>query len=312
LIDLDALSRSAVPHHTTSTVENTVAPACRFASSCSKMKFSIQFAILSLGVAAVASDPTLVRRDGPTLVVRDIAAVTSVVAQVDAGIKALDEAVKAFTSDPSQVQSASAGLLATLRSGTTTIQNTAPLSLLDALTLQESVVGMEASGRALVGDLAAKKNAFQQAGQCASMRQQVGDLAAAFRGLVDAVVAKVPQSVQAIAADAASGFSNALAQSQANFAPENCANAAVAGPLGPSTVQLATTAAGGLAGATSAVLVPSSARPTPTGAIDNATRAMGGPTAATSQARVTAAAAGRNVVAGQAGAFALGVMALLM
>jgi hypothetical protein len=55
---------------------------------------------------------------------------------------------------------------------------------------------------------------------------QVTGIATASKVLSDAVVAKVPQAAQQIAAQMANGFTSTVAQSQETFADGNCTNSA--------------------------------------------------------------------------------------
>jgi hypothetical protein len=272
------------------------------------MKSTTELLLLVISLAfshAKATElPTKVRAEPPTLVLRDLATVTSVVAQVDAGIRNLDTAVKAFAGNPAGIADASTSLLSMIRSGTTTIQASTELSLQDALNLQSIVTGLQGNAQTLVTDLAAKKAAFQQASLCDVVRQQVNDISSGSGALISAVVSKVPQAAQAIAAQLASGFTDTLAQSQAAFAQGNCTNASGSGGSGSATGTTTTT-------------VTTTTRPTATGGgvgsgSGNATRTTALVTSTTTSAVTFTGAAAVNYVVGPIAGAALALAAMLL
>lgn len=197
------------------------------------MKFSTQLsaAALALSVSVTAQEhmqpPTLVvRSDTPSLVGRDLAAVTGVINGVNDKIKALDTAVKGFSSDPTALTTAATDLSNTITTGTTTIKASTPLTLNDAVMLQQIVGGLQGDGQTLVTDLAAKKPDFEKAGLCEVILQQSQTLSTNSQALIDAVVAQVPTAAQTIASQLAGGFTATLNQNSATFAQGNCTNAA--------------------------------------------------------------------------------------
>ncbi|KAK1766360.1 cell wall protein [Phialemonium atrogriseum] len=201
------------------------------------MKFGTQITLLSLalGVTARLQPPSHINRSPPSLVERDLPTVTSVIAKVDSGIKALDTAVQAFSGSDSDVSSAGDALVSTIKAGTTTVDGSDDLSLADALGLQGAVTTLQGDANSLVDSLSAKKSAFEDAGLCASIRQQTTDISSASSDLIDAIVSKVPEAAQGIAKDLASGILKALAQAQSDFAEGSCTDKAGSGGGGGST-----------------------------------------------------------------------------
>jgi hypothetical protein len=179
-----------------------------------------------VGVAFVAAEP--MPDDTPTRVQRDIATVSSVVAQVSGAISQLDTSVKAFSGDATKITSDSAKLLTVLKSGVTTIQGSTELSLTEALGLQSSVTTLQTASDALVSDLGTKKTAFEQAKLCSVVSATVSDVSTSSKSLIDAVVAKVPAAAQSIASSLTAGLQNSLAQGVALFANGNCTDTTTA------------------------------------------------------------------------------------
>lgn len=211
------------------------------------MKFGTQITLLSLalGVTARLQPPSHINRSPPSLVERDLPTVTSVIAKVDSGIKALDTAVQAFSGSDSDVSSAGDALVSTIKAGTTTVDGSDDLSLADALGLQGAVTTLQGDANSLVASLSAKKSAFEDAGLCASIRQQTTDISSASSDLIDAIVSKVPEAAQGIAKDLASGILKALAQAQSDFAEGSCTDKAGSGGGSTSTGGGGSTSSGG-------------------------------------------------------------------
>ncbi|EEY20370.1 cell wall protein [Verticillium alfalfae VaMs.102] len=195
------------------------------------MKITTHLTLLAMAAfgSAVAEKPTPVERDAPALVVRELAIVTGVINQVGTGIASLDQAVQAFTTDPTQLQQASQQLINTFRQGATSIQGSTELTLQEAVQLQQLVGSLQTNGQSLVRNLQNKKPAFQQANLCDVVRAQVGEFTTGAGSLIDAIVSKVPQAAQQIAAQMAAGFTRALQESAQGFSSQNCVNAGGAG-----------------------------------------------------------------------------------
>lgn len=188
--------------------------------------------VVSLALGALSFElPSVVERDGPTLVDRDIATVTSAVTQVDSGLKNLDTAVQGFSSDPADMNSAADALLRTLNTATMQIMQTSNITVEDALSLQSTVTSLQKDGETLINDLEAKKSAIQAAGLCGSVMKQTSDISTASQMLIAAVIAKLPESVQSVGNQLAAGVADTLNRPMQIFSSANCTQGA--SPTGP-------------------------------------------------------------------------------
>ncbi|CRK17087.1 hypothetical protein BN1723_011217, partial [Verticillium longisporum] len=202
------------------------------------MKITTHLTLLAMAAfgSAIAEKPTPVERDAPALVVRELAIVTGVINQVATDIGSLDQAVQAFTTDPTQVQQASQQLMDTFRQGTASIQASNELTLQETVQLQQLVGSLQTNGQSLVQNLQDKQPAFQQANLCDVVRAQVGEVTTGASGLIDAIVSKVPQAAQQIAAQMAAGFTRSLQDSAQGFSSQSCVNANNNGAIGGTPV----------------------------------------------------------------------------
>ncbi|KAI1099559.1 hydrophobic surface binding protein A-domain-containing protein [Jackrogersella minutella] len=184
--------------------------------------------LFTLALAAVGVSADLVPAEPPTKVKRDIATVTSVVAQVSAAITKLDTSVKAFTGDDlSGVKADAQALVSALTSGASTLASAGgTLSLSDALDLQSAVTPLGPAAQALVQDVTAQKSKFEQAAACSVIGGVVQDAGKAAKSLVDDVVAQVPTEAQDIAQQAASNIVTTLTSLTSEFTADNCTDAA--------------------------------------------------------------------------------------
>ncbi|OTA68006.1 hypothetical protein K449DRAFT_419685 [Hypoxylon sp. EC38] len=183
------------------------------------------FFTLALTAAGVVAEPVPV--EPPTKVARDIATITSVVAQVSAAMSKLDTTVKAFDgSDLTGVETDAKALVSALTSGASTLASAGgSLSLTDALSLQDVVTPLGPAAEALVSDVSAKKQQLEKAGLCSIVGSAIQDAGSAAKSLVDNVVAQVPEAAQAIAQQAASNVVDTLTNLAAEFAADKCTNA---------------------------------------------------------------------------------------
>ncbi|KAJ2896077.1 hypothetical protein MKZ38_005905 [Zalerion maritima] len=162
---------------------------------------------------------------GASLSERDLATINSVITQINTDLSALDTAVEAFSSDGTQVTSASSTLLSDLMSGTTTVSNTEAITLQEAIGLQQSTAALQTTSTSLMSNLEMKKSAFEQANLCDTVRDQVSELSTQSQNLINAVVSKVPEAAQQVASQLVSEFTATLQQSEASFSTGNCSNA---------------------------------------------------------------------------------------
>ncbi|KAI0110514.1 hydrophobic surface binding protein A-domain-containing protein [Hypoxylon sp. NC0597] len=183
------------------------------------------FFTLALTAAGVVAEPVPAQQ--PTKVARDIATVTSVVAQVSAAMSKLDTTVKAFDgSDLTSVETDAKALVSALTSGASTLASAGgSLSLTDALSLQDVVTPLGPAAEALVSDVSAKKTQFEKAGLCSIVGSAIQDAGSGAKSLVDNVVAQVPEAAQAIAQQVAGTVVDTLTNLASEFAADKCKNA---------------------------------------------------------------------------------------
>uniref|UniRef100_L2GBI9 Cell wall protein n=1 Tax=Colletotrichum fructicola (strain Nara gc5) TaxID=1213859 RepID=L2GBI9_COLFN len=165
------------------------------------MKFTTEITLLTLAAGAFAEMPTRVQRDVPSVVERDLATISGVIQQVDNQLKSLNTA------------------------GTTQVDATSEITLNEALNLQQFVSGLQSDGNALIKGLNDKKPEFEKANLCNVIVTQIDQTGTSAQKLIDAVVKKVPQSVQSVASQLAGSFAKSLSDSKDNFSPGKCNNA---------------------------------------------------------------------------------------
>ncbi|KAH8880547.1 cell wall protein [Thozetella sp. PMI_491] len=210
----------------------------------------MQFLLLAFAAAVSAQldIPTKIARSGATPVERDIATISSVVADVGTKLAALDTAVKAFkasdTAALTNLNDAAMKLSTTITSGTTAIAASSNITLNDAITLQSQVSGLQGSGTSLVSDLEGKKGDIQTAGLCDVVLQQVTGINDNAGKLINAIVSKLPEAAQSIAASQTAPFTDSLKQTENAFAAGNCTNGATSVSGGAASNSTATTRPG--------------------------------------------------------------------
>ncbi|KAI0418315.1 hydrophobic surface binding protein A-domain-containing protein [Xylaria grammica] len=146
----------------------------------------------------------------PTPAKRDLATVTSVVAQISGAITQLDNSVKAFDKDGAQVQSDAENLASTIKNGTQTIASAGAISINDALGLQDVATSLATAGQTLLADLESKKAAFQASGLCESVQSTIESVGSEVQSFVDGIVKQLPEDAQAAASQFTGGISSAL------------------------------------------------------------------------------------------------------
>lgn len=191
-----------------------------------KMKFSFTVALLCLasGVYSLvaAPPPTRVDRSGPTLVDRDLATATSVLADVKNGFGSLGTAAKDFNGDPGPLKTAASSLLAKVDSGTTAIKNMTPLSFFECLSLLTPAQDLQKQGKALSDQLKAKKGLIQQYSQCATTYGFLDQGVTKSAVLITAVVSKVDSSFKDTVQKEGNKITQQLKDLRDDFGPGNC------------------------------------------------------------------------------------------
>ncbi|KAF2189277.1 hypothetical protein K469DRAFT_737163 [Zopfia rhizophila CBS 207.26] len=172
------------------------------------MKFASTIPFFALAISVI-SEPTLTGRK-PALVERDVATIKNVINGISGKLTDLDSAVKAFSGDPTRLQSASDAVQSAIESGTQNVSNTDPISATDALQLQPIIKSLTASVNTTVNDLIAKKSGFVSAGIGGVVLQALQSQKSASQDLSDAITSKVPEALRGIASQLSSGITDAL------------------------------------------------------------------------------------------------------
>lgn len=191
------------------------------------MKFSIPLALcyLTTGVYSyVAAEPPtrVLARDVPSIVERDLATATSVLADVKNGFNKVSDATNGFSGDIAPFKSAAEGLLSTVSSGTTAVNNMTPLSTTDCFSLIGPAGDLKKQGQALADTLKGKKADLQKAGDCATVYDVLDRGYQASAGLITAIVNKVPSGFKSTVQSQGDEVTNTLKDTRDQFAPANC------------------------------------------------------------------------------------------
>ncbi|KAK2592106.1 hypothetical protein QQS21_010212 [Conoideocrella luteorostrata] len=156
------------------------------------------------------------------LMIRDLATITGVMSGIGTDLDGLDTAVKGFTSDPTNILTASNKLIADLKAGKTKVDPLPELSLTDALGLQTPAKSLQTKGDALLADFKAKRDALAAAGLCGPALQQATSINTASQDLIKSIVGKVPADAQSIAEGIVAPLIKDLQDAQDAFSPANC------------------------------------------------------------------------------------------
>lgn len=150
---------------------------------------------------------------------RQVATINTAVQQIMTSLTALDTSINAIQgpADAMKVVAASNNVQQTLQTSTTMVNAIQPISLTDALGLQQTTGALTTQVNTVVTDLTAKKAIIQQAGQTQTTLQSLQQQRAAADGFAKAVTSKVPANVQNIAANQAGMVSAALDKGIAAF-----------------------------------------------------------------------------------------------
>ncbi|ATY65846.1 cell wall galactomanno Mp2 allergen F17 [Cordyceps militaris] len=171
---------------------------------------------LALAYLATAVAASVVRRD--------LATITGVLASVGADLDGLNTAAKSFTGEPTALLDASNKAIQGLKDGDAKVQPLPDLSLTDALGLTGPSKDLQTKGDALLATMKDKKAAIAAAGMCDVTRLQVADLQSASDALIKSVVSKVPTAAQSIAQGLVAPLQKDLADAVDLFSAANCQN----------------------------------------------------------------------------------------
>ncbi|TID20718.1 cell wall protein [Venturia nashicola] len=150
---------------------------------------------------------------------RDLQTIQASIQTVGTALTALDGSVKAIQVPGDAMKALGMSMMVNqaLADATTKIIATQPITLTDALTLQQSAQTLTATASTAVTNLIAKKAIIQQAGASAATLQSLMQQKTAADALAKAVVAKVPANVQSIAQQQTAAIGTSLDKGIAAF-----------------------------------------------------------------------------------------------
>lgn len=150
---------------------------------------------------------------------RDLQTIQTSIQAVGTALTALDTSIKAIQGpgDAMKVLGMSQMVNQALTDATTKIAATQPISLTDALTLQQTAQTLTNQAGTTVTDLIAKKDIIVKAGASAATLQNLMQQKTASDALAKAVVAQVPANVQSIAQQQTAMISTSLDKGIAAF-----------------------------------------------------------------------------------------------
>jgi len=165
-----------------------------------------------LGFALTASCSSLNKAglvmDAP--VRRQVDVVSGVFSKISTDVQALDTAAKGFSGDAGALTQASNTLLADIKSGVTTIQNSQPLDITGATQIASSVTTLSGNIETTINDVIAAKSAIVKAGQGGTVYQALVDQKAASQQLSEATASKAPKDLQTVATQLSAGILSSL------------------------------------------------------------------------------------------------------
>lgn len=167
------------------------------------MKLTLSFLTMALS-ASVLATPT-------GLAERDLQSIKGVLTGISGKVATLHTAIKSYQGGNSQsVESASDTLVAAINSGAAKVKSSDDLNSMDALGLQEPVSDLKDDVKSTITDLNSKKQQIVAAGKGSVTLTDLKQQKTAALKLADAIVAKVPDNLQEIAQNLASGISDAI------------------------------------------------------------------------------------------------------
>ncbi|KAM3430037.1 hypothetical protein NHJ13734_007920 [Beauveria thailandica] len=188
------------------------------------MKFSLATVALFAGAQAFVATP--VERSPPTLVERDLATVTSVLADVKTGFNNLQAAAAAFNGDPEPLKKEAASVISKVESGTVAIQNMTPLTVNECLSLVGPSNDLAKQGEALSTELQNRLGDVETAKECNTVRDFLNKGVTDAGALVAGLKAKSPTAVQGVVQTQGDKIVKPLKEAQAAFADGKCTDAA--------------------------------------------------------------------------------------
>lgn len=187
------------------------------------MKLSLATVALFAGAQAFVATP--VERSPPTLVERDLATVTSVLADVKTGFGNLQQAAANFNGDPEPLKNEPAAVISKVEAGTTAITNMTPLTVNECLSLVGPSNDLAKQGEALSQELQGRKSDVETAKECDTVRNFLNTGVTDAEALIAALKAKSPTAVQGVVQTQGNKITKPLKEAQAAFAGDKCVNA---------------------------------------------------------------------------------------
>ncbi|OAR03090.1 hypothetical protein LLEC1_07469 [Akanthomyces lecanii] len=188
------------------------------------MKFSIVTAALFAGANAFVATP--VERSPPTLVERELATVTSVLADVTTGFNNLQQAAADFNGDAAPLKNEAASVISKVEAGTTAISNMKPLTVGECLALVGPSNDLAKQGDDLAKELESRIADVEKAKECDTVRGFLDKGVTDATALVAALKAKSPTAVQGIVQAQGNKIIDSLKKAQAAFTTDKCVDAA--------------------------------------------------------------------------------------
>ncbi|KAK3059382.1 hypothetical protein LTS18_011001 [Coniosporium uncinatum] len=244
------------------------------------MKYTAAAIPLLFASASYAATPSRVLDSrAPSLVERDVATITQVLASINVKVTSLDTAVQGFSSDISTVKSASDAVLVAIQDGVTQVKATTEITVTDALTVQSSVQELTITVKGVVGDLTSKKEAFVSAGEGGTVLAALQEQKSASEELASAITGKVPEALQSLAQQLSAGISESLQEGITAFeGTESSSSSSSSGGAGGAA------ASGGISASASASLsAPSSVTSADAGSDDMSGMDMSGSESSSSE-----------------------------
>jgi len=170
------------------------------------MKFALS--VLALSGAAF----------GSTILERQVETIVGVVNKIEKATAAFDSAIKSFSSDASQLKSASKEVTDTVSAGVSTVNGASSITLTDSVKIQGQVSNLQSTVESVVTDLISKKEAIIAAGEGASISKSLQDQLTGAKALQVAISSKVPPEVQSLAQQLSAGINTSLEKGVAAFA----------------------------------------------------------------------------------------------
>ncbi|KAL5357625.1 hydrophobic surface binding protein A-domain-containing protein [Aspergillus floccosus] len=229
------------------------------------MRFS---ALFTLGLATVAIAT-------PTKVQRDAAPVESVISAIEDKTDALGTAISGYNGgDTKSVESASADLISTIKSGVETVNSNGALTSTDALALTSPVQDLTKKVESVIDSIISKKSAFVGAGAGGTVLESLNAQYSAAKSLADAISSKVPESLADLAAQLSSGITKAIQKGIDAYKDAGSGSSSTTGGSSSTTTGGGSSTTGGSSATTTAGPTATSTPVIPTGGSSGSSTAV--------------------------------------